>query len=186
MSDSFVTLWTVERCRWLERAGDQGPLEVVFGGPHISLPSLKSIRVGDAIYPVLIGGGCLNVVARLNVEELMAPEDFVQARLGIVRKETMMWDQLFAELKRSHPTIGHRFPTTCCDLAATGKHGSDIRFDRPLPPGALDKIKLGPKAGRELPLKGIEDGRMKNSFSLQGHVRRLSADSAAIFQEIFG
>jgi hypothetical protein len=183
--DSFVTLWTLERCRWLERVEDRGPLEVIFGGPHISLPSIAAVRVGDIIYPVMVKQGNLHVVARLQVEALTSPEDYMLSRHGLAEPRDTMWDVRFANPGNAEAGLGHRFPTTCCDMAAVGSHGSDIRFDRVVPGALLEKIRLGPRKGREVPLKGVEGARMKNNFSLQGHVRRLSSESAALFAELF-
>ena len=55
MANSFVVLWTLERCRWLQRVGDKGPLEVIFGGPHTSMPSIAALRAGDRIKGVIDG-----------------------------------------------------------------------------------------------------------------------------------
>jgi hypothetical protein len=181
MLNSFVVLWTLERCRWLQRVGDLGPLEVVFGGPHTSMPSLDALRAGDRIYPVFVSGGALHVLAGMSVEAIVSPDDFVRQRLGITRPPGRMWDQLFCELKQSQPSVGHRIPITCADRAAVSSNGSPIRFDRTLNAADLAAIKLGPRLGHEQPLKGVVDGQLKNNFSLQGHVRRLSAQSAGLF-----
>jgi hypothetical protein len=185
MPDSWVVLWTLERCRWLQRVGDEGPLEVIFGGPHTSMPSIEAVRVGDRIYPVSVNEGALCVIAAMKVESLISPEDFVRQKLGIVCPPDKMWDQLFRELKQSQPSVGHRVPFTCADLAAVGTGGSRIRFDRNVPGADLPAITLGSKPGREQPLKGVIDGRLKNNFSLQGHVRRLSEKSAEMFAACF-
>jgi hypothetical protein len=184
MPDSFVVLWTLERCRWLQRVGDKGPLEVVFGGPHTSMPSLDAVRAGDSIYPVFVSDGALHVIAGMRVEAFVLPDDFVRQRLGITCPPGTMWDQLFGELKQSQPSVGHRVPTTCADLAAVGSNGSPIRFDRTLNADDLVAIKLGPRPGHEQPLKGVIDGQLKNNFSFQGHVRRLSAQSAELFSAL--
>jgi hypothetical protein len=183
MANAFAVLWTLERCRWLQRVEDHGPLEVVFGGPHISLPSIDAIRVGDVIFPICVVSGALHVIARMEVAELLSPEDYVHTRLGLARQTNRMWDDLFHELKRTNPGFGHRLPTTCCDRAAAGVRGSELRFDRPLSSEQLDALTFGPKPGREKPLKGVTDGKLRNVFAFHGHVRRLSEQSAAIFSE---
>src|ERR1044071_3952735 len=193
MPNSFVTLWTLDRCRWLQSVSDSGPIEGVFGGPHTSLPALNSVIVGDTIYPVTVKKGNLHVLARLPIDELVDPDNYVETRLNLARPHRAarlgtyqeMWDISYHELRRSHPEIGHRFPTTCCDVAAVGRSGSEIRFDRVLPEQCLPRIMLGPRPGKELPLKGVEEGRLKNNFSLQGHVRRLSQESAVMFEGLF-
>lgn len=178
MSNSFVTLWTLERCGWLQRVPDYGPLEVIFGGPHSSLPSLHKVLVGDTIYPLCVMNGELYIIARMTVRALTTPEEFVRNRLAI--PVLGMWDLCFQELKHSQPSVGHRVPTTCCDTAAVGDDGTEICFDRRLPKAELAHISLGPKKGREQLLKGVTEGMLRNSCNLQGHVRRLSTQSAML------
>ena len=185
MPSSFAVLWTLERCRWLQRAQDRGPLEVIFGGPHTSLPSIDAVSVGDAIYPICIVSGELNVIARIDVSDIMSPDEYVQARLGFTRPATRMWDELFQEFKRSSPGFGHRLPTTCCEKAAVGS-GTELLFSRAISAHQLETLTFGPKPGRERPLKGVSDGRLRNVFAFQGHVRRLSEKSAGVFAEYVG
>jgi len=184
MPDAFVVLWTLERCKWLQRVKDVGPLEVVFGGPHTSQPSVESVRPGDTIYPIAVMDGTLHLIGRVLVASLMPPSQFVRERLGLSVAANEMWDTRFQELKRSHPEIGHRFPMTCAEVAAVGE-GTSIRLDRILPGSDLAALRLGPKPGREQPIRGVEEGRLKNNFSFQGHVRRLSPESATIFARQF-
>jgi hypothetical protein len=184
MAEAYVVLWTVERCRWLQRIRDEGPIEVVFGGPHTSQPSIAAVRQNDVIYPVAVLDGALRLIAQLTVDTVLSPERFVRERLGIELGPGEMWDTLFHDLKKSRPDVGHRVPITCADEAAVGR-GTNIRFDRSFPGDALGFLRLGPKAGKEKPLLGVVDDRLKNNFSLQGHVRRLSGHSAALFAEQF-
>jgi hypothetical protein len=181
VQNSFVTLWTLERCNWLQRVGDRGPLEVIFGGDHQSLPSLDSVAVGDVIYPVAVRDGSLWVIARMGIDELRAPEEYVRARLGFTCPATKMWDQLVPQIKIEHENFGHRFPVTCCHVAAVGR-GTEFHFDRALPKEVLSQVVLGPKPGREQPIKGVQGGRLMSNFSLQGHVRRLSESSVRYFE----
>lgn len=60
------------------------------------------------------------------------------------------------------------------------------RFDRQVPGELLASIRLGPKPGREQPLKGVSDGELRSSLSLHGHVRRLSSESADLFASLLG
>ena len=182
--DCFVVLWTVERCRWLKRVGDRGPLEVIFGGPHMSLPSIQSLAPGDTVCPVVVVDGGLFIVAGMQVNNLVPPEEFVRDHLGVAPGPHTMWDEFFDELKRERPSVGHRVPTTCADLAAVGVNGSEIRFDRKVPEQCLSLLHLGPKPGRERPLKAVVNGQLKNNFSLVGHVRRLSTGSAEIVSHV--
>lgn len=45
----YITYWSREHIRRLERAGDGGPLSVVYGGPHMAMPSIASLKAGDVI-----------------------------------------------------------------------------------------------------------------------------------------
>ena len=184
MPDTFTILWTIDRCRWLQKVRDSGPIEVIFGGPHTSQPSLEAVRVGDTLVPVAVMDGALHLLARLEVTQFLPPDGFVRQRFGLEAGPSEMWDTRFQELKRSHPEVGHRVPITCADVAAVGS-GSSIRFDRILPSSSLESLRLGPKPGREKPIRGIVDGRLQNNLSFQGHVRRLSAESAALLIEPF-
>jgi hypothetical protein len=177
MAEAYTVLWTVERYRWLRRVGDEGPIEVVFGGPHTSLPSIAGVRPGDSIFPVAVIDGSLRLIAHLTVDRILSPEQFVLERFRLVLRPGQTWDMFFHELEKTRPDIGHRVPTTCADQAAVGQ-GTAIRFDRIFPGADLTHLRFGPKASKERPLTGITDDRLTNSFSLQGHVRRLSADSA--------
>ena len=46
MSNAYVSLWTKVRCAWLRRVRDSRPLLVLFGGPHLSLPSMAARERG--------------------------------------------------------------------------------------------------------------------------------------------
>jgi hypothetical protein len=184
MAEAYVVLWALERCRWLQRVGDEGPIEVVFGGPHTSQPSIAALRSGDVIYPVAVAGGALRLIARLPVDTIMSPQLFVRERLGIESGPHDMWDTLFHELRKCRPDVGHRVPITCADHAAVGR-GTKIVFDRNFPADALRVLRFGAGRGKEQPLAGVANGRLENNLSLQGRVRRLSTESATLFAEQF-
>ena len=185
MSEAFVVLWSLERCRWLKKVRDTGPLEVIFGGPHTSQPSLDSVSEGDVIYPICVQSGTLHLIARMTVQSLVPPEEFVQMRWGISRPQGRMWDEVFRECQISRASVGHRLPITCCDIAAVGQSGSDIRFDRTFPGELLESLRFGPTPSKERPLSGVADGKLKSSLTFQGHVRRLNFVSAELFDEHF-
>lgn len=179
MPESFVVLWTQERVRWLRRVKDFGPLEVVFGGPHISMPPIDRVQPGDSLYPVAIIGGKLLLLAGMRVRAIRTPDEFVHDRFALERPAGCMWAEFFRRLKSARPDVGHRVPFTCADSAAVGERGGLFQFDRAVSPDLLERLRFGQRRGYELPLKGIVDGQLSNNFSLQGHVRRLSQESAA-------
>lgn len=174
-----VVLWSQERVQWLRRCGDDGPLEVIFGGPHISQPSLAKIRIGDVICPVWVKEGQLHVLGALRVQRILAPETYLMERWGFQRERGLTWSdvQNSAEGKR----FGHRVPHTCADLVGTG---TMLRWDCAVPAEALAALRFGPKPGQEVALKDVSDGLLTRSLSLQGHVRRASTETAARLMDL--
>jgi hypothetical protein len=77
-----------------------------------------------------------------------------------------------------HP--GHRLPHGCIEHVAIGEDVTPLCFDNPVPPATVGALRLGPKPGRELPIKGIDGDRLTRSLSLQAHYRRLSEESAVL------
>jgi hypothetical protein len=170
-----VVLWPQERIQWLRRCGDDGPLEVIFGGPHISQPSLAKVRIGDVICPVGVKQGRLHVLGALRVQRIQAPEAYLMERWGFQRERGMTWNELRKGAEATR--FGHRVPLTCADLAAVGT-GTRLRWDRTVPAEALAALRFGPKPGKEVALKDVWDGLLTRSLSLQGHLRRASAETA--------
>jgi hypothetical protein len=185
MGESYVTLWSKERCREVDSFGDKGPLMVVFGGPHSSMPSVSHLKGGDLIYIVAISGGILFLVGRMKIVRVMDSEAAMDVLLPTMAPDTGSWDEYYKRLPAKSPTIGHRIPSvnSCTREAALGEEGTEIRFDRPVPAGLLAEILLGPK-GRETPPKGLKNNKLTTTFSFQGRVRRLHPESAKIFDHI--
>src|SRR3712207_6845947 len=74
MSDAWTVLWTNDRCRELQRFGEEGePLHILFGGAHLSQPSFSSFKLqpGDWVYPLRVSGGVLYVLGRMRVREIV-------------------------------------------------------------------------------------------------------------------
>ncbi|HEY0662054.1 MAG TPA: hypothetical protein VGD21_12130 [Lysobacter sp.] len=182
MNESYVLLWSQDRVKWLRQVKDHGPFEVVFGGPHISQPSIDRLANGDIVYPVAVSKGRFFVIARLVVQELLDPEEYVIRRIG-VRPSDLSWNRFRSSLPDKGASVGHRAPWTCADLAACGQ-GTEFVWDRAVAPSELPELRFGPKEGRELPLKGIKDGIITSSLSLQGHMRRASRETATILSRV--
>ncbi|MBD5135804.1 MAG: hypothetical protein HDT39_07565 [Lachnospiraceae bacterium] len=66
----YITYWPKEQIRNLERENDKGPITVIFGSIHTKMPSIKSVKVGDIIYPVTLVNNSLYVVAKMPVEQI--------------------------------------------------------------------------------------------------------------------
>ena len=45
----FMVYWPQDRVDELKKAGDTGPIKVVFGSIHSRMPTIASIKVGDEI-----------------------------------------------------------------------------------------------------------------------------------------
>lgn len=172
----YFTLWPNEWCKRLIKAGDYGPLQVLYGGPHASLPSLSKVKTGDTVYPVAVKDGVLYILGCLHVKHLTEAENYLTAHRII--KLDYMWDTSAPQLLQQQPALGHRVPRTCVDDAATGE-GTRIRFDFRVPTELVQRLQFGPKIGQEKSLIISADGKVA-AISLQGHYRRLSAESAQI------
>lgn len=78
----YLTFWSKEHVRNLERAGDQGPLSVIYGGPHTKMPSLAAVKPGDILYPTSIQNGTLCAMARLEVERIEPAPEYLMREVG--------------------------------------------------------------------------------------------------------
>ncbi len=78
----YLTFWSKEHVRTLERAGDRGPLSVIYGGPHTKMPSLAAVRPGDILYPASIQDGTLCAMARLEVERIEPALEYLMREVG--------------------------------------------------------------------------------------------------------
>ncbi|QNE40118.1 hypothetical protein F1C16_11390 [Hymenobacter sp. NBH84] len=178
--NAYFVLWPNDWCKRLQKAGDLGPLQVAYGGPHTSVPSLSKVKAGDLIYPVAIRGGELFILGRLQVEHIDEAEVYLTAHT--IQKLDGMWDTSAPQLLQQHPALGHRIPRTCVDHVATGV-GTGLRFDFGVPSELVRQLQFGPKVGQEKPLNISADSKV-SVVSLQGHYRRLSANSAQLIAEL--
>jgi hypothetical protein len=185
ISDTHVVMWTQDRVKWLRRVGDEGPLEVIFGGPHLSQPSIDNVRVGDVICPLAATNGRLFILGKLLVQQLLDPDEFVERQLGLKRGAAATWNEFRTRLPDGGRGVGHRIPHTCADLAAWGS-GSSLQWDRVVPPEVLESLRFGPKPGRETSLKGVEGGILKRASSFHGHVRRASKETGELLRDLIG
>lgn len=47
----YIVYWPQDHVKDLEKAGDAGPIRVVFGSIHARMPSIASVKEGDIVYP---------------------------------------------------------------------------------------------------------------------------------------
>jgi hypothetical protein len=80
--NGYIVYWTQEQIRKLEKAGDKGPLCVIYGSHHTAMPSISSVKVGDIIFPVTLIKGTLYAVGRLPVEKIEPAFEYTMRELG--------------------------------------------------------------------------------------------------------
>jgi hypothetical protein len=177
---SYIIFWKKDRVERYLKNGDDGPLSVIFGGPHQSQPSLGKIKNGDKIFPVTVIDGIMYVLGCMEVEKIITEDEYNKDYLikENITEKVGMWD---IYCKNNKDKINHKIPCTCMDNAALGKNGTKI-LKRRLSEEEINLIKLGPKEGEETPLK-IKDGKIQTS-NLIGYFRKLNKISEEIFDKI--
>lgn len=78
----YITFWSKEHIKSLQKANDSGPLSVIYGSHHSKMPSIKSLKEGDVLYPVSLLQGTLCVMARLPVEKIVNAFDYLITNTG--------------------------------------------------------------------------------------------------------
>jgi hypothetical protein len=155
---------------------------VVYGGPHTSAPSLRKYGVepGDAVHVVMLKDGALHLIATLLVREIVSVGDYLVS-IGLPDSVARLpLFELEERLDAERPDLGHRLPQGCVDEAAVGE-GTEIRFDRRLAPQTVERIEFVSRRGQRRRI-GIEGGRVR-PMSIQGHLFRLSPESAKLLSE---
>jgi len=66
----------------LKKAGDTGPIKVVYGSIHSRMPTIVSVKVGDVVFPVTLIKKKLYVMARLPVTHREPAFDYCMRELG--------------------------------------------------------------------------------------------------------
>jgi hypothetical protein len=185
---SYTVMWPMDRCKWLDKAGETGkPIQVIFGGTHQSIPSLSHFKVqpGDAVYPIYVVKGVMHVIARLTISEIVPLETYLRDVLKLPRRmlELPLFD-LTEVLEKEMPHLGHRMPYGCLYEAGMGE-GTPMRWDVTVPPAMLESIRYQSSRG-ERPIKHVENGVLKRTISIHGGVYRLSDASAKDFERLVG
>ena len=181
----FITYFPKEQVKALEKAGDKGPISVIFGSIHTKMPSIKSVKVGDIIYPITLTDGTINVLARLPVEEIEVAYDYCVRELGnsfgSLTPEGKDWHDFYDTPPFPHKK--HQEPFNCCSqLAATSQNGSTIKL-RPMKKELMPVLRFGRK-GKEIPLRFDKNGGVA-IVSVSSVVRRMSEETQKIFEEVF-
>ena len=78
----YMVCWPQDRWKEIARAGDTGPVRVVYGSIHARMPSIASIQVGDVVFPVTQMNKHLYVLARLPVTHRERAFGYCMRELG--------------------------------------------------------------------------------------------------------
>lgn len=182
----YITYFPKEQIKALEKAKDNGPITVIFGSIHTKMPSIKSVKVGDIIYPVTIMNGNLYTVARLPVENIEIAYDYLVRELGnqcgaLVPDGTDWKTYYYTPLL---PHKKHQEPFNCCsEFAATSTSGSTIEL-RQIPDESLEELRFGPTKSKEKGLRFDKNGKL-SILSVSSTVRKMSEKTQKIFEALF-
>lgn len=80
--EHYIVYWPQDIVNNLKKAGDKGPIKVVYGSIHSRMPSIASVKEGDIVYPVTLIKKQFYVMARLPVEHKEAAFDYLMRELG--------------------------------------------------------------------------------------------------------
>src|SRR5215475_982419 len=150
MAQAYTVYWKQDRCAALRRLGGVGnPLDVLFGGPHVSEPSFvrATVRPGDELYLISVHSGVLYVLGRARVRRIHSLEAYVAAHDDLFApyvEEPPAWVlepgrttltpgyvqalQAFDRLRRVRPEFGYLAPT-CTEEAVECEDGTPLRLD---------------------------------------------------------
>ncbi len=187
MSQSYLILWPQKRIDRLKKDGEVGqPLEVLYGSPHGSAPSLRrySIDAGDDVYVVGLKAGVVYVVVRLEIEKVISADDYFRDHLRLPAKDLKLhlWD-LSEKLAREKPQLGHRLPFGCVDEAAVVASSSPVTLDVAVPADVLAALRFRTKRGEERSLP-LEEARLRKLAAIQGHFHRLTPETAPLLERL--
>ena len=158
---SFTTYWSRDRVVAARKhAPPDFRFDLLFGGPHVSMPSFSRAGVvpGDWIYPIHVHGGALHVLGRMRVVRIIPIADFRPAApMGL--------------------TLTFLRPT-CTDEAVVGESGTPLMHNLVLPPEGVENLTYVSKRGRRDVKKHLRDARVISLAGFQGNYR-LSEESGA-------
>lgn len=182
----FITYWPKDQISKIKKDIDQEPIKVIFGSAHSKMPSIKSAKVGDILYPVTLMDNVFYVVARLPIETIEIAYDYLVRELGnqcgsLVPEGIDRNDFYTTPFK---PHACHQRPFNCCsETAAQSEHGSTIEL-RPVPKDMIPELRFGPTKSKQIPLRLDKSGNL-SVVSLSGNVRKMSEETQVIFESLF-
>ncbi len=185
--DGYTVFWAKDRVEELKKAGDAGPIRVVYGGRHLREPSLVKVKVGDVIFPVALANGKLAVMARLPVDRVEPAFEYQLRETGLVRG-AIVPKGVRPRTNESNqaPTCSfapHQKPITCCSESAASGNGSSIE-PRIMPDEFVPRLLFGPSDDSLKSLRFDKNGKL-SVVSFSGYVRRMSPETLEIFESLF-
>lgn len=208
--EHYIVYWPQDIVNNLKKAGDEGPIKVVYGSIHSRMPSISSVKEGDIVYPVTLIKKQFYVMARLPVEHKEIAFDYLMRELGkdhgallpdgvaIEYSSSFYWTsgcksynsrgavpeglRIFTlDEQVEKPHQEHQVPFNCCSkYAAWGTKGSSI-CPRLVPDELIPTMMFGPK-GKERPLTMKNGSILSNSLT---STRRMTEETAEIFEKLF-
>lgn len=208
----FMVYWPQDRADELKKAGDRGPIKVVFGSIHSRMPTIASIKVGDVVFPVTMMQKKLYALARLPVTHRERAFDYCLRELGnphgsltpegivVEQSSGFLWSWdcksyhsraevpeglqiITLEMQTPKPHLKHQEPFNCCSQwAVWGEAGTSIE-PRPLPDECIPQLRFGYPKSKEKALRLDKNGNILSS-SLTA-TRRMSEETAEIFESLF-
>ena len=175
--ESYIIFWKKEKIKRILANGDNGPLSVLYSGPHQSQPVFGKVGAGDRVYPITVIEGKLYLLGRMTIDAIIDADEYLLDKLGVTNPD-YMWDKYWNTHKNE---VTHKIPTTCADNAAVGSDGTALSF-REVPVDIATQILVGPKLGKETPIRS--QGGKISTVGMIGYYRRLSSNSAALLDGI--
>lgn len=80
--NGYITFWSKEYVKELEKHHDDGKIRVVYGSSHTRMPYISALKTGDIIYPVAIRDKTLCVMARMPVEKIEPAFNYLMRETG--------------------------------------------------------------------------------------------------------
>jgi hypothetical protein len=183
MPDSYTELWSSHRITLLKKARQEGArLEVLFGGPHSSLPSHKryGVKAGDYIYPIRVDKGVMYILGRMRVREILTLEEYIESNPQMF--EGIAKDPEYPDLTLSRYMERHReriyLAPTCTEEAVVGEEGTPIKLGIAVPGDVLERLEYRSQRGVRKPK--VKDGKLQNWMSVWGIYRLTQASAEAV------
>jgi hypothetical protein len=183
-SSAFVVAWAADRLRAVGSSGWVGrPLPWLFGGPHISHPSLTKadVSAGDRVFPLSFKGGRIVVLCECVVHEIIPLDEF-RRQFRIVKTASVMQDDDLRDWLR--PQRCSWLAPTCTDDAVLLRSCTPVAVDRFVPLEQVPAFRLLNARGERKLSNVLPDGHLKNLQSLHGRYYKASPATAAILSGV--